>query len=407
MKNKIFSVTEAWNEWFLYAFIFFTPMGNAGGEICFGLLALCFVIRKILRPDFRFLKTREHFWLLLFFVFCGLSLVNSGPFLSKSLTALFMKWGEYAMVFLLFREALDRPARLKRACWAVLITAAVVGIDSLFQFLMGHDIFYARPLLPGPHFQALTATFKNSNNLGSYLALVTPVALAMAVIATGPRTRWILRALTLGLILCLLFTFSRGAWIGFIGGLIFMTLISKRWRILLAALLLFILAILTNTSLSSRAAPVLSLATEQPSSGFSERSELVEIGFQLIRENPFLGKGLGTFMDYCGQRTLVAHTDYAHNCYLQMWAESGIFSLLAFLLFIGTLLGKGVRALKRAEDPLLLGLLGGIFAFLIHSFFDTQFYSIGQSFLLWSMLGVLAAVIQKTPKPDRTGAFLP
>jgi len=93
-KEKILALTETWNECFFYAFIFFTPIGNAGGEICFGFLALCFVIRKILRPDFRFLKQTEHLWLLLFFVFCGLSLVNSGPFLQKSLKALFLKWGE-------------------------------------------------------------------------------------------------------------------------------------------------------------------------------------------------------------------------------------------------------------------------------------------------------------------------
>lgn len=402
-KEKIYSLTETWNELFLYAFIFFTPVGNAGGEICFGLLALCFGIRKVLRPDFRFLKKTEHLWLLLFFVFCGLSLVNSGPFLQKSLKALFLKWGEYAMVFLFVREILTSPMKLKRVGWAILTVAALIGIDGLVQFFTGHDLFYARPIQSNAYYQALTATFKNSNNLASYLGLVTPVALAMAATAKTQKSRWIFGVLTLILGVCLLLTFSRGAWLGFICGVLLMTLISRRWKVLLPALFLFVMAILMNASLTTRALPVLSLATGQPTGvAFSERSEILGIGVQLIRENPFLGKGLGTFMDYCGQRAVATHTDYAHNCYLQIWAESGIFSLLAFLLFIGTLIGKGIHAFKREEDPLLLGLLSGIFAFSIHSFFDTQFYSVAQSFLFWSMLGILAAATQNNVSVPET-----
>lgn len=393
-KEKIYSVTEIWNEWFLYAFIFFTPIGSAGGEICFGFLALCFVIRKLIRPDFRFLKKTEHLWLLLFFVFCGLSLINSGPLLQKSLKALFLKWGKFLMVFLLFREAMTNSVRRKRAGWAVLIVAFIIAADGVVQLFIGHDFFYARPLILGLNYLALTATFKNCNDLASYLGLVTPVALAMTAAAMTQRSRWIFGLLTASLATCLLFTFSRGGWLGFFLGLLFMILVSRRWKVLLPAILLFVILILLNAPFTARAVKGLSFSAGLQSAFFSERDKYWEMGFQLIRENPFLGKGLGTFMDFCGQRLLTASADYAHNCYLQIWAESGIFSLLAFLLFIGTVLGKGINAFKRSEDPLLLGLLGGIFAFLIHSFFDTQFYSLAQSFLLWSMLGVLAAASQ-------------
>ena len=94
--------------------------------------------------------------------------------------------------------------------------------------------------------------------------------------------------------------------------------------------------------------------------------------------------------------------NYAHNCYLQIWAESGIFSLLAFLLFLGTIFWKGIRSFLKTHNPLTLGLLCGLFAFLIHSFFDTQFYSVAQSFLLWSMLGLLAAASQNKAADSKT-----
>ena len=401
-KDKISSVIETWSEFFIYGFILFTPLGNAGGEIFFGLLAVCFVIRKALHPDFHYLKETEYLWLLFFFIFCGLSLINSGPYLGKCLKALFLKWGKFILVFLIFREMLTSQLRLKRVTWAILIVAAIIGIDAMVQFFRGTDLFYSRPSLPGSDYHALTATFKNSNNLASFLGLVTLVALAMAATAKTLKLRWILWTLTTVLGTCLLLTFSRGAWIGFSGGLLLMIFISRRWKVLLPVLFFFFLAIFLNSSTAQRAIPVYSLATGRSTAGFSERTQILGIGFQLIRENPFLGKGLGTFMDYSRQRSPTQAAEYAHNCYLQIWAESGIFSLLAFLFFIGTMLGKGVKAFKRNEDPLLLGLLGGIFAFLIHSFFDTQFYSLAQSFLFWSMLGILAAATQNVPAVSKT-----
>ncbi|MDD5226218.1 MAG: O-antigen ligase family protein [Candidatus Omnitrophica bacterium] len=404
-KEKIFSLTETLNEYVLYAFIFFSLMGNAGGEVCFGLLALCFVIRKVLRPDFHFLKKTEHLWLLLFFIFCGLSLINSGPFLQKSLKALFLKWGEYAMVFLFIREAMENPARLKRVAWVILTVAAIIGIDGLIQFFTGHDFFYGRPMIiPGPYYQTITAQFKNSNNLSSYLGFVAPLALSMTAVATTRKSRCLLGMLTIVLAVCLLLTYSRGAWFGFFFGVLFMIVISRRWKVLLPLLLLFVMVILTNASLSGRAIPKASPTTGQTADISSGRFEYWEIGLQLVKENPFLGKGLGTFMDYCGQRVHSMHADYAHNCYLQIWAESGIFSLLAFLLFVGTLFRKGIQTFRRNQDPFLLGLLGGIFALLIHSFFDTQLYSVAQAFLFWSMLGILAAASQNNTPGSKTTA---
>jgi putative inorganic carbon (HCO3(-)) transporter len=403
-QEKLFLLTETWSEYFLYAFIFFTPIGHGGASVCFGLLALCFVIRKAIHPGFSFLKRSEHLWLLLFFVFCGLSLINSGPYLQKSLKALFSKWGEYMMVFLFVRETLANPLRQKRLAWVILGVAAIIGLDGLYQYFTGHDLFYARKLLemPPPFFAAITAAFKNSNDLASYLGLVTLVSLGFSVTATTQRSRRILWPLTILLSTCLLLTFSRGAWAGFLGGSLLLVVISRRWKAILPAVFLFAIPVLLNYFTAANPSLDLSLGTGKQATAISGRSDLWNLAFQMIRENPYLGKGLGTFMDYCGQRVFTINANYAHNCYLQMWAESGIFSLLAFLLFIGTVMGKGLRAFKQAGDPLTLGLLGGIFAFLIHSFFDTQLYSVAQSFLLWSMLGILAALSQTAPAPSIT-----
>ncbi|MCX5694148.1 MAG: O-antigen ligase family protein, partial [Candidatus Omnitrophica bacterium] len=116
----------------------------------------------------------------------------------------------------------------------------------------------------------------------------------------------------------------------------------------------------------------------------------------MIKENPFLGKGIGTFMDYCNRYTNNFGASYAHNCYLQIWAESGIFSLLCFLLFVWFVFYKSIKvSLRLPKSPdffILIGLTAGLLGFLVHSFFDVHFYSFQLSFLFWAVLGLTVAL---------------
>jgi O-antigen ligase len=86
---------------------------------------------------------------------------------------------------------------------------------------------------------------------------------------------------------------------------------------------------------------------------------------------------------------------YAHNCYLQIWAEAGIFTLLSFLAFLVILLIKGIRAFRKNKSFILLGLICGILGFAVHSFFDTHLYSLQLSALFWLMSGFSQGLIDK------------
>jgi O-antigen ligase len=130
--------------------------------------------------------------------------------------------------------------------------------------------------------------------------------------------------------------------------------------------------------------------------GDSNRFILFQGAWRMIQEHPLLGKGLGTFMDYCALYTNNFGTYYAHNCYLQMWAESGVFSLFCFLLFVGYVFYKSIKACLRIPKSLnsyiLIGLTAGLMGFLVHSFFEVHLYSFQPSFLFWIGLGLTVAL---------------
>jgi O-antigen ligase len=116
----------------------------------------------------------------------------------------------------------------------------------------------------------------------------------------------------------------------------------------------------------------------------------------MIKDHPFLGTGVGTFMDYCAKYTKNFGTYYAHNCFLQIWAESGIFSLLSFLLVVGYVFYKSIKAGLKMPGSLnsyiLTGLNAGLLGFLIHSFFEVHLYSFQLSFLFWVVLSLTVAL---------------
>jgi O-antigen ligase len=115
----------------------------------------------------------------------------------------------------------------------------------------------------------------------------------------------------------------------------------------------------------------------------------------IIRDRPIFGFGLNTY-SIVGRRFNEGWGGYPHNCYLHMTAEIGIVGLMSFV-WIAVALYKVVfaamaRVVKPFERSLLKGALAGFSGFLIHSAFDTFFYSVQLGSLMWIMMGMLVSL---------------
>jgi len=391
MKLKILRFLDIAVEYSVYGLIFFIPISIAMMGSFAGFVLTFFLLKKIISPDFSSIKDNKalFLFLLLFFAFMDLSLLNSGPLVVKSLKVLIIKWGRFPLLLWAVVDTFRDPRRIIKALYVILFSAALVGLSVFTQKFFGFEFLRGRGT--GGFLSSITGPFKNPNALAAYLTCVIPIVLSLAL------WKWKKAFIKAGLFLISailvifsLWTLSRGGWLGAISGLIFIILIVNYQRIRKVFWPLFLTSYIFFVPLIGL---ILFFFQNRRD---SYRFVIFRGAWEMIKEHPLLGKGVGTFMDYC---VLYAKTDiayYAHNCYLQMWAESGIFSLLSFLLFVGYVFYRSIKVILEEQRSLkqlaLIGLTSGLLGFLVHSFFEVHLYSFQLSFLFWIVLGLTVAL---------------
>jgi len=388
MKLKLIKFLDLGVEYSTYVFIFYIPISIAFVSI-FSIIALVlFFIKQLLCPNFSSIKSNKTFFLLflIFFICMAVSLINSGPLIAKSLNALFMKWGRFVLILWMILDTFQNPGRRVKAAGVFLFSATLVGLSVFSQKFFGLEFLRHKPL----DFEGIiTGPFPSRNDLASYLTCVIPIVLCFCLWKGKQKFLKIgLFLIPIMLIISSLWTTCRGGWIGLSVGLIWVALLINYGR--LPKKIFWSLFSVGYILCVPLIAIALFFLKNDP-----QRIILYHSAWAMIVEHPFLGKGLGTFMDYSTQYAHNGWACYAHNCFLQIWAESGIFSLLSFLLLNGYVFYRTLKVVSKMPASLnlniLIGLSAGFLGLFVHCFFDTQLYSFQASFLFWTVMGLTVA----------------
>lgn len=319
--------------------------------------------------------------------------------LSISAEAFLFKTMEYLLIFLVMADVINTPRRIFNLITSLLIAAFFVGLDGIYQRSTGYDLFRKFPLFETTK---VTASFKAPNGLGAYLATVLPLPLALVAFNV---TNWkkTCGLLTLSLILaaCLLLTFTRGAWLAFLAGYIFLFIFAG-WRRFIVALVVLALLVsmtiaFTPTVIKGQLSSSIKIGSDLSS---KDRILIWKTGWKMFLDRPVFGQGLNTFMSVFEKYKPADYKEivYAHNCFLQMAAETGIIGLLIFLWFCASVISGALSKFFSTSDRLMrataIGAAGCILAFFANSLVDTILYSLPLAVLFWSLCGLAAARTQ-------------
>jgi len=190
------------------------------------------------------------------------------------------------------------------------------------------------------------------NTAGYLLAMSLPLAMFVATASTG-WWRAVSVASCASQMFALVLTFSRGAWLGWTAAMLYLAVALRRWKYLTALMIVAASGILVSPSLQDRLA---SVTRPRDDLAIRERLQRFTSAFQLGMDHPILGVGYGrgrlkeSLRPYLKGTILedspVLHT---HNVYVELFAETGLVGLLAYLWLLGHTLLRLRRAARRRE----------------------------------------------------------
>ncbi len=300
----------------------------------------------------------------------------------------------------------------------LLLAPAADAAIGLVQFWYG--IGPASFAAGGGHLRAY-GTIGQPNSFAGYMNQSWPLAVSLVACALiwirrgAPRRLGLLAMAALGglaglLLAGLLASFSRGGWVGALGGaaalgLGSIPLLAPRprrlaWRAsaLAAAGLALVLALggggMLPASLAGRLASITGslrifdvrgvLVTPE-NFAVVERMAHIQAGWNMFLRHPLTGVGPGNYSIAFEQtpgpgelpitvRPWYTSRGHAHNYYLNMAAEAGILGAAAYLLLIGAVGAQAARAIRRAPDLLwrgvAVGCAGVTAALAVHNLFE-------------------------------------
>ncbi|MBI4650905.1 O-antigen ligase family protein [Candidatus Desantisbacteria bacterium] len=189
--------------------------------------------------------------------------------------------------------------------------------------------------------------------------------------------------------IALILTYTRGAWLGLISGVLVICFLKDK-RIIIPVLLFISLSIYLSSSFKERAKKIQNFKS---TSDYS-RIEIWEKGIKIIKDNPLLGVGMENYELAADKKGKFEVHPHSHNNYIQQGVNAGILGLAAFLWIIYNLLNKGYGSIKNnLDDPYLkninIGCFAGLISFLVSGIVDYSIKNDVSITLFWFLMGLL------------------
>jgi len=324
----------------------------------------------------------------------------------------------YMLLFALMARVLRSPRLRSTLISVYLLVALVVSVAGMRQWIFGAAALATwvdqTSTLVGT--TRVYSFLGNPNLLAAYL-LPAVVFSAAAIFAWKG---WIPKALALLMwginSTCLILTFSRGGWIGFVAaGFVFVMLLvhwfsiylPRFWQIwalpivLGATTTLLVLAVVAIDPLRDRVASMFS-GRNDSSNNFRINVWMAVI--EMVKDRPVLGIGPGNdaFNRVYPKYQQAGYTALsAYSIVLEILVETGFIGLSCFLWILMVTLTQGwvqiqrLRQVASRDGFWLMAAIATMIGMLGHGMFDTVWYRPQVSTLWWLMLAIVASYYQQ------------
>lgn len=300
----------------------------------------------------------------------------------------------------------------------VQIVVAFLLLGLLLEGLIGFAQHrYGEPFWPsalgGPRDidQRVMGSWRSFNDFAFYLGFILPLSFSMLFSENKPVYKFLCGFTFLISSGSLMWTGSRGGWISFGVGALFVGIcvFSKiKGKTGLIKTFAWIMAVVIFLSpLYPRLFSKLDVRFGSGDRGAAaSRFPQNEVAYNIIKNNPIVGVGINNYTevmyDYdTTEEGLESITRFpVHNIFLHITAEMGVFGLIFFMWLISAIIIEGIRYIisnRGFMTYVVIGMVAGIMAFLVHGLVDTASLGSKLYMFIWFFAGLIFAIKEITP----------
>lgn len=305
-----------------------------------------------------------------------------------------LKIFEYFVVFFMVVNYVREEKEIKTFIILILLVALLVNLYGLYQVPMGERVT-----------APFEGEFGEPNTLGGYLLIIISVSLALFLQRSfGQRTNLLIPLLVLsGAVL--MFTQSRGSWLGVVFLSVPFILLSPKRLFFIVGAVLLIIALphispeSTKERLRGTFRPDPFFARTERFMGIgldpsaSERLTSYKKGFELWKKRPLFGYG-------------VTGVGFIDGQFLRVLVETGIVGLAIFLFLLWRMALFLWDTYWLVDDPFLkglyLGMLGALAGLVGHGISASSFIIVRIMEPFWFLMGLAAAYPLIKGEPSTT-----
>ncbi len=364
------------------------------------LITALFYFIKLIRGKRVFKLEILDFAILSFGILIMLSSIYSAggvdSFISASISFILL------LGYFLFVNLMRTEKWIKRAIIGFVSSASVVALIGVFEFIFGaknnnwldqsfHSIIKTR----------VVSLFENPNMLAVFLVMAFPFLLALCVKAKEANAKFLTKALVVIFILCIIFTWSRAAWIAVIVGILLFAALctTKAFRIFGMVLLgLPLLPIILPTSILERFLSISNLAD----SSIAYRIYTWQGTLNAIKDYLFFGIGYG---DSAFQTVYPSYSfsgieaaPHSHSLILQILLCTGVIGFLVFCVAIFFSFQKSFEFIKNEKNfnssIYVIASVASVASALIIGIFDYIWYNPRIFYLFWIVIAIGCAYVR-------------
>ena len=342
-------------------------------------------------------------WWFLAFVAWSVVALPSAADQSVAVRQVLLFAGELAFVAAVV-SACSTTAHVRRVLGALLAVATVVAVTT------AGSLGQMRAQFGGAHVTGRAeGVFNQPNELGTFSAVAFLVAVGMALGASTPRARRAAATVAVVTVVPLVFSLSRGSWIGVAAGLLTLLVMLPEARRLLLSIGVPLLLVALAFGSFAPSAPEVQVVSERARSILGERNpyddrpHIWAEGRRQVLADPWTGQGPGSFPAVAtrsGSETVTFRPEHAHNLPLTFAAEMGLpaaglfFGLVAAVTLVVRRAHRQARDAGRVRDSALMAALAAaLVAVCAQGIID---YSLRAAVILTEIACVLGALLAMT-----------